>query len=66
MRCRLIIDECAKKCGVAEYKRQVLLRSLVLASSGVFEPVVYVVVVKCSVCVPDDGVMLHRNMSGVL
>jgi hypothetical protein len=43
--CKLFIDECAKKCGVAEHKHQALLISLVLALSGILESVVCVVVV---------------------
>jgi hypothetical protein len=37
MRCKFPIDECAKKCSAAEYRHQVLLFSLVLASSGIPE-----------------------------
>jgi hypothetical protein len=37
MRCELFSDECAKKCSIAEYKHQVLLLSLALASSGILE-----------------------------
>lgn len=45
VRCKLLIDECAKKCSVADYKHQAVLYSLVLASSGIFESVVCVVVI---------------------
>jgi hypothetical protein len=39
MHCKLFSEECAKKCGVAGYKYQLLLFSMVLSSSRILESV---------------------------